>query len=140
MITNHWKNLKRDIEFNISQHTFPSEYYLGFSTTAPAEDGTGVSEPTQLSYARKPIGTWEAQTEPGVAKNLNSIVFNETTGAWGTLTHLVIFDALTEGNLLMSCELAIPRIINQENMTLTAPIRSITIAQEGGESEVQTTL
>lgn len=39
------------------------------------------------------------------------ITFNESTSAWGTVTHFVIYDAETEGNLLMYGAFTQPRVV-----------------------------
>ncbi len=88
----------------------PTEYYVGMSQSAPNMDGSGVMEPAaSVMYARvkaefgAPVG--------GVVANSANISFEESSGAWGTLTHYVIYDALTGGNLLAYGELDTPRVV-----------------------------
>lgn len=75
--------------------------YVGFSSTTPTETGTNVTEPTAGAYARKALtaATWNAATggDPSSASYGAQITFNQATGGWGTLTHALIFSALTLG-------------------------------------------
>ncbi len=79
----------------------PTAYYLGLSTTAPTLAGGNVTEPAAAGgYQRVQIENLGAPTD-GVVKNTAEIGFDESTADWGTLTHYVIYDAQTGGNLLM---------------------------------------
>lgn len=79
----------------------PQEYFIGLSSTAPAVDGSGVSEPaSSTGYARVKLDVLSVPTN-GVITNESAITFNESTVNWGTMTHFVIFDAASGGNLLM---------------------------------------
>ena len=87
----------------------PEKFYLGLSSTAPALDGTGSSEPADgTGYARVELTSLSAPAK-GVVTNTAAIDFAESTAGWGTMTHFVIYDALTDGNLLMYGELSASR-------------------------------
>ncbi|GHV39049.1 hypothetical protein FACS189490_02000 [Clostridia bacterium] len=138
MITNYFQNLIRDTELHIGSTNFPDEYYLGFSTTVPNADGTGVNEPTEGSYTRVDVGDWEADAQTaGKASNENEILFPETTGSWGTLTNYVIFDALTGGNLLMANTLTVPRIMEQTEMQIKVNPGALSIIIGDGVVDLQ---
>lgn len=83
--------------------------YVGLSTTAPAEDGTGVTEPAGGGYARVATAAadWSTATaaDPSVVTNANAVTFPQASGAWGTLTHFVLYDAASAGNVLGSAAL-----------------------------------
>ena len=87
--------------------------YVGLSTSAPNEGGTGETEPVANGYARVLVeaADWGTATlaDPSVIANTAEIVFPEATGAWGTLTHFFLADALTEGNVLASGSLGTPK-------------------------------
>lgn len=90
--------------------------YVGLSSTTPAEDGTGVTEPSTGSYARvaTTAADWNAATDadPSVITNTEAITFPTATGDWAggsNLTHVVLFDASTNGNLLASGALSSPK-------------------------------
>lgn len=87
----------------------PEKYYLGLSSTAPALDGSGVVEPGEgTGYARVELTSLSAPVN-GVVTNNAAIDFAESTSEWGTMTHFVVYDALTGGNLLMYGELSASR-------------------------------
>lgn len=94
----------------------PKEYFIGLSSTEPSEDGSNVSEPaSSAGYKRVKL---ENLSEPdtGVISNTQAISFDESTATWGTMTHFVIYDAQSEGNLLMYDALSTPR--NVETATI----------------------
>ena len=94
----------------------PTEYFIGLSSTAPSADGSSVSEPSSSAgYKRVKL---ENLSEPatGVISNTQAISFDESTASWGTMTHFVIYDAESEGNLLMYDALSTPR--NVETSTI----------------------
>lgn len=87
----------------------PEKYYLGLSSASPALDGTGVVEPgAGTGYARVELTSLSAPVN-GVVTNSAAIDFAESTAEWGTMTHFVVYDALTDGNLLMYGELSASR-------------------------------
>lgn len=89
----------------------PTQYYIGLSSTAPNTDGTNVGEPNaSAGYARVELTTLGEPTN-GVVTNTAAINFDESTASWGTITHFVIFDAQTGGNLLMYGALSTPRSV-----------------------------
>ena len=94
--------------------SIPAAYYIGLSKTAPAADGTGVSEPpTSEGYTRVALVNLSEPTD-GVVTNSDVIKFPESTGAWGTVTHYAIYDAATAGNLLMYGALGSSRSIEAD--------------------------
>ena len=91
--------------------SIPTEYYIGLSTTEPTATGTNVSEPaTSAGYSRVLLNNLSAPTN-GVVTNTSNINFEESTSAWGTITHFVIYDAEVGGNLLMYGALSTPRVV-----------------------------
>lgn len=85
--------------FDLSPLTAPA-LYIGLSTADPLDDNSGLAEPVGNDYARELVSAW-TRTGSEVA-NTNDFSFAEATGAWGTITHLVAFDALTAGNIVFS--------------------------------------
>lgn len=86
--------------------------YIGVSKTAPSEDGTNCTEPTASSYkrfaAKCDTTNWNESVQ---GSTTNSVVFrfNEAQESWTTaaspVTHWVIFDAATGGNMMFYGEL-----------------------------------
>lgn len=87
--------------------------FVALSTTAPAEDGTNVTEPVGNGYARVASvpADWNAATlaDPSVVTNANAIQFPTASGAWGTVTHCALYDAISAGNYLASGVLGTPK-------------------------------
>lgn len=82
----------------------PATWYLGLSTTAPNDDGTGFTEPVGGAYARVAVTNNAtnfpaATTVAGVTtkKNGAKITYVNPTGTWGLLTWYGWFLALTGG-------------------------------------------
>jgi len=79
----------------------PSKVYLGLSSSAPDVDGSGATEPlASAGYARVELTSLDVPAN-GVITNKNEISFPESSASWGTVTHFVLYDAPTNGNLLM---------------------------------------
>lgn len=96
----------------------PTQYYIGLSTTTPAIDGTGASEPsTDAGYKRLPLTNLSEPTD-GLVTNENDINFDESTASWGTITHYVIYDsfAADSGNLLIYGTLSTPRSVEKDTI------------------------
>jgi hypothetical protein len=81
--------------------------YIGLSSTTPAEDGTGVTEPSTGAYARVLVAAanWAAATlaDPSLLDNSAAITFPTATADWvaaANLTYMVAYDAATVGNFL----------------------------------------
>ena len=91
----------------------PAAYYVGLSSTAPTVDGENVTEPTGGSYRRVQVTRWTAPAD-GVVTNGERVVFPESTADWGTLTHTVLFDSATGGNLVAYDALSKPKTIQSE--------------------------
>lgn len=101
--------------------------YVGLSTqtpTAAPANNWNVAEPAVNGYARVLIGAY-GQTATykigvaasGASTNTDIIFFPEATGAWGTCTHFLIFDASVNGNLIAFGEL----LDDQGDPTTIAP-------------------
>lgn len=84
--------------------TMPANIYVALSTTTPAADGTGVTEPSGGSYARVSTSASDwATASAGSITNATNIVFPTATADWASgvnFTHGVIYDASTVGNVL----------------------------------------
>lgn len=90
----------------------PATLFVGLSTTAPADDGTGITEPVGNAYARVSYGpgptNWNRSGN--VLSNALQVLFPAPTPAgWGTLTHWFIATAASGGVILVTAALATPR-------------------------------
>lgn len=89
-------------------YTPPATVYAGLYTTGPTDAGGGT-EVSGNAYARKAIAFGAAAG--GVTSNSGVITFDAPTpAAWGTVSHIGIFDAASAGNLLYWAPLAVARV------------------------------
>lgn len=92
----------------------PSTMYIGLSTTTPSVNGSGVTEPSGGNYSRVAMTGLSAPSN-GAIHNSNDIEFPVSTTDWGTMTHYVIYDAKTAGNLLAYGALERSRVIQVDS-------------------------
>ena len=76
--------------------TSPATLFVRLYTSATDDTGGGT-EVTGGSYAATAC-TFGASTTNGVVTTSSTVTFPTATGAWGTVTHLAIWDAATGGN------------------------------------------
>lgn len=135
MNTTYYQNLVAGNLFGITGTTaLPGEYWIGISKTAPAADGTGVTEPSRdaTGYARAQLDNLaKDDTVAGQVKNGADISLPKSLTEWCShnepATHYVIFDGPDAGaNLLISDELEEPRIV-QKNSYVKWDAGSLTI-------------
>jgi hypothetical protein len=96
-MSNYLENALINVTLRATAYTAPTTVYLALYTTDPTDADTGT-ECSGTSYARQSI-TFGAPSN-GVSTNSAVIEFPQAGGAWGTITHIGIRDALTVGNLL----------------------------------------
>lgn len=82
----------------------PATWYLGTSTTTPADDGSGFTEPSGNNYGRVAITNnstnWPAaSTADGVTTKINGakFIFNIPSGPWGSQSHWGLFTSASGG-------------------------------------------
>ena len=102
------------LETEILDHVFagaaysaPGTKYLALYTAAPGETGGG----TELSgdaYARQSVAF---TTSGNTTSNNAAVEFPTATGAWGTITHVGVFDASSSGNLMCYATLTASKVI-----------------------------
>lgn len=114
MITTYFLNLVIGNTFRTkTTPPIPASYYIGLSSTAPNIAGTGDAEPSGGAYARVVMAALSEPTS-GAITNSSEIAFPESTADWGVMTHFVVYDAQTGGNLLMYDALTKSRTIQSE--------------------------
>lgn len=105
--------------------------YVALSTSTPALDGTGVTEPSTGSYARvaTSAASWAAAASGSIA-NSQVITFPTATADWAggaNFTYGVLYDAATAGNVLgygalsvaKNCQTGDTTLINVGQLTIT---------------------
>jgi hypothetical protein len=92
--------------FGKSTLTAPT-IYVGLSSTTPTSTGTNVTEPSGGNYARiaTAAGDWNTAVDgdPCIIDNATSFTFAQANADWlsgADLTHAVLFDAPTGGNVV----------------------------------------
>lgn len=90
--------------------TRPTAWYIALFTTDPAEDASGTEVSTSgTAYVRKVA----AFTVTGnTASNSAAIEFPTATATFGTVSHVGVFDAVTNGNLIAYAALATSKVID----------------------------
>lgn len=109
--SNFWENENLDHLFGKGVYTPPTNIFVGLSTANPQDDGSGLAEPA-AGYAR-------VQTSPsdwtvaanGSLTNANTITFPTSTGSWGTINYVALFDAASGGNMLAWGALTTPKVV-----------------------------
>lgn len=120
----------------VAAYAAPAAIYIGLSSTTPAAAGTGATEPSTGAYARVQLtGKMAAAALDGslmTASNSTEVVFPESTAAWlsgADLTHAVIYDAATAGNMLRYSTLTTPRKVEGAGVTIRFPISAIDLTE-----------
>lgn len=129
MNTNYFLNLVAgNVMKTKTAPAIPNKYYIGLSSTEPTLSGDNATEPTSnTGYARVEL-TNLSEPVNGVVTNGAAIDFNESTATWGTMTHYLIFDAVTNGNLLMYGRLSTSRTVEAATiMTIKAGSLNISV-------------
>jgi len=105
-LSDYLENKVLDQLFGGTQAPIPATLYFALFTTAPTDlAGSGLEVPTANGYTRAAItnnsSNWSAAAS-GSKTNSTQITFSPgaTTGGWGTIAAVGIFDAQTSGNLL----------------------------------------
>jgi hypothetical protein len=129
--TNYMENKILDHLFGGETSPYQAAYWLGLSTSAPAEDGTNFSEPSvAFGYGRAQIDANNTVFPAAVAGSIKNggvaVSFSKATTPWGTITHFGIFDASSGGNLLAYAALTTPHVVLLNNV-LTIPVDELVI-------------
>lgn len=94
-----WEGEILDHLFSIGAYVAPT-VYVGLSTADPLDNATGLAEPSDAAYVRIACAAWTRVA--GLVDNNAAVTFAEATEAWGTITHVALFDAESAGNMLVS--------------------------------------
>jgi hypothetical protein len=120
-----------DLLFKNTSYTAPNAY-IGAFTSDPTDSASGT-EASGSAYARVQIDTKmnsaSAGTDNSSITNSSAITFTAASGgAWGTITHIGIFDAASSGNLLAHGALAASKVISDgDTLQINASALTITI-------------
>lgn len=128
--TYYSENLILDRIFGSQTLTPPATWYVGLSTTTPTQAGANVTEPSGGSYAR--VGVVNNKTNWGTAAsgqltNSVAISFPESTASWGTITHIIFYDAASAGNVWFYSQLSSSKAV-ASGTTVYFSIGSLTVS------------
>jgi len=89
--------------------TRPTAWYVALFTSDPTDTGAAGTEVSGFSYARVAV---TFSVTDNVASNTAGVEFPAATGgAWGTVSHIGIMDALTGGNMIIHSALTAAKAI-----------------------------
>lgn len=119
MTTTYFLNCIMGNVFNTkTDPALPEKVYLGLSTSAPSIDGQNVSEPLiSAGYQRVELTSLSVPSS-GVISNDAEVAFPESSASWGVITHFVLYDAPTNGNLLMFNNLSQERSVETATIVM----------------------
>lgn len=127
MNTNYWLN-------SIMSNMYVNgNLYLGLSSTMPAKNGTGATEPSGGGYARVKVSGLTTPNN-GVVYNGADIVFPKSTSSWFSGSSKVAYWVLYDGNgssahVLSAGALDEAKTI-ESNTVITIPTNSISFTIE----------
>ena len=99
-----------DHVFAGAAYTAPTTHYLALFTAAPGETGGGTEVTTVgTAYARETVAF---TTTGNTTSNTAAVEYATATAAFGTVTHVGVFDALTAGNLMAYAALSSSKAID----------------------------
>jgi len=89
--------------------TRPTAWYVALFTSDPTDTGAAGTEVSGFSYARVAV---TFSVTDNVASNTAGVEFPAATGgAWGTVSHIGIMDALTGGSMIIHSALTAAKAI-----------------------------
>ena len=103
-------------------YTKPSTLYVALFIGDPAGSGTEIST-SGSAYARI-AATFTISS--GVATNTAAVEWATATSAWGSITWVAIYDAVTGGNQLVTAQLASAKTIGSGDV-LRIPIGQLSV-------------
>ena len=107
-LTNAFETTVLQFAFTTGAVARPTSWYIGLFTAAPSEAGGGT-EVAGGAYVRE-AATFSVTGN--LATNTAAIEWPTAGGAWGTLTHIAIFDAATAGTMLAYAPLTAAKTID----------------------------
>lgn len=135
-LTNYWENKVINLFFGGTAYTPAATMYFALSSTDFGEAGTGGTEPSTGSYARKDIANtkaalWTTCSDGGAIENNAAITFVAATADWLAgvdIGYWAIFDAVTAGNCLAYGSMTTAKpVLNGDTATIAIGDLDITI-------------
>lgn len=106
-------------------YTVPATIYIALATALSNGEAGTFTEIATGGYVRKAVSFGAVSN--GTVLNNADIDFPQATAAWGTVTHIVLMDALTGGNPLFYQTLTASKLIEIDDI-LRIPANSLSVA------------
>lgn len=111
-----WENHILDWMFGGTTITLPGTVYVGLwtATLSDTSAGTTAGEVSGGGYARVAVARNNTNFDPaggGTVKNKTAINFGTASADWGTITHLGLCSAATNGTLYYWTDLTASKIV-----------------------------
>ncbi len=119
-----------DEYFGSVSPSIPATYYMALSTTTITDVGGNVTEPSGGSYARVAIANNKTNFSTSASASISNLVefsFPESTGSWGTITYMALYEAASGGTPTWFAPLTTARLVDS-GTTLTLPVSGMTIS------------
>lgn len=127
-LTDYLEGKLLDDLFGLAAYTVPGTLYVALFTASPSDSGGGT-EVTGNAYARVAVtntsATWTRSTST-ISNNVAITFAAPSPSAWGTVTHVALFDAASGGNMLAWSALAVSRATSV-GVALSFAIGALTI-------------
>lgn len=94
-ICNNLANKLLDHVFKTTAYTVETNLYVALFTTSPTDDGVSGAECSAGAYARVVCNGWDVAAS-GATENTAAIEFPVPTASWGTVTHFLLLNHLTD--------------------------------------------
>lgn len=122
----------RGVTTNVTTHR-----YLGLSTTAWNDAGSGGTEPTDSAYARQLV-TMSLSGRSSDIQNSNTITFPTATEDWGTLAYWALFPDTVSTTPRLTGTLDVSRVCNTGDSIVITPNQiDFTIGSDDADNFIQ---
>lgn len=104
--------------------TIPNTYYMGISTTSIQNDGTGVTEPSDVGYARVEVPNTKvsfANSSNGSLTNALEFEFPESQVSWGIITDFFLAGSSSGTDIKVFGKLANSRTVETGTVLVLEP-------------------
>lgn len=107
-------------------YSAPAGIYAALFLSDPTDAGTGTEVSTG-GYSRQAVTFAAATSGAGTSLSTSAPSFSASGAAFGTVTHVALFDAASGGNLLFHAALPSPQTVNDGD-TLAFPTGNLQLS------------
>lgn len=94
-ICDNLANKLLDHVFKVAEYTPETNLYVALFTSSPTDTGQAGTEVSDGAYAREACNAWDVAVA-GATENTAAITFTKATASWGTITHFLLLNHLTD--------------------------------------------